>query len=125
VWIGGLFALVVVVPREGAPPAVLDATVRRFSTFALASVVAVGLTGGVRALSELSAVSQLWTTGYGRALLAKSALFAVLVGLGALSRASVRQGLGRLQNVVRVELALAVLLVVAVAILTSLRPGRS
>jgi copper transport protein len=124
-WIGGLFALVVVVPREGEPSETLAAVVRRFSTLALASVVVVGLTGGVRALSELSAFSQLWTTDYGRVLLAKTAIFAVLIGLGALSRANVREGLGRLQNVVRVELALAVLLVVAVAILTSLRPGRS
>jgi copper transport protein len=124
-WIGGLFALVAVVPREGAPPETLEATARRFSTLALASVVAVAVTGGLRALSELSAFSQLWTTGYGRALLAKTALLALLVGLGALSRASVRDGLGRFRNVLRIELALMVLLVVAVAILTSLRPGRT
>ena len=97
-WIGGLFALVVVVPREGEPSETLAAVVRRFSTLALASVVVVGLTGGVRALSELSAFSQLWTTDYGRVLLAKTAIFAVLVGLGALSRAGVREGLGRLRE---------------------------
>ena len=124
-WIGGVFALVAVVPREGAPPETLEATARRFSTLALASVVAVGVTGGVRALSELSAFSQLWTTSYGRVLVVKTAIFALLLGLGALSRASVRQGLGRFRNVLRVELGLMVLLVLAVAILTSLRPGRS
>jgi copper transport protein len=124
-WIGGLFALVLVVPREGAPPEIVDRVARRFSTFALAAVVVVALTGLVRALAELSTVSQLWTTGYGRAILAKTAIFAVLLGLGALSRATVREGVGRLRNVVRVELALAVALIVTVAILTSLRPGRS
>jgi copper transport protein len=124
-WIGGLFALVLVVPGEGAPPELVDRVARRFSTFALGAVIAVALTGLVRALAELSAVSQLWTTGYGRAILAKTAIFAVLLGLGALSRATVREGVGRLRSVVRVELALALALVVAVAILTSLRPGRS
>ncbi|MFL6035313.1 MAG: copper resistance CopC/CopD family protein [Gaiellaceae bacterium] len=125
VWVGGLFALVVIVPREGVPPEIADRAARRFSTFALAAVIAVGLTGAVRALAELSSVSQLWSTSYGRAILAKSAIFAVLLGLGAVSRATVREGAGRLRNVVRVELVLAVALVVAVAILTSLRPGRS
>ncbi|MFL6018731.1 MAG: copper resistance CopC/CopD family protein [Gaiellaceae bacterium] len=125
VWVGGLFALVVIVPREGVPPEIVDRAARRFSTFALAAVIAVGLTGAVRALAELSSVSQLWTTSYGRAILAKSAIFAVLLVLGAVSRATVREGAGRLRNVVRVELVLAVALIVAVAILTSLRPGRS
>ena len=125
VWVGGLFALVVIVPREGVPPEIVDRATRRFSTFALAAVIAVGLTGAVRALAELSSVSQLWTTSYGRAIVAKTAIFAVLLGLGALSRATVREGTGRLRNVLRVELVLAMALVVAVAILTSLRPGRS
>jgi copper transport protein len=123
-WVGGLFALVLVVPREGAAPEVVATAARRFSTFALAAVVVVALTGLVRALAELSAFSQLWTTDYGRAILAKTAIFAALLGLGAASRATVREGIGRLRSVVRVELALALVLVVAVAILTSLRPGR-
>jgi copper transport protein len=115
----------VVVPREGMPPDIVDRAARRFSTCALTAVIAVALTGAVRALAELSSVSQLWTTGYGRAILAKTAIFALLLGLGAVSRATVREGAGRLRKVVRVELVLALALVVAVAILTSLRPGRS
>jgi copper transport protein len=125
VWVGGLFALVVVVPREGVPPEIVERAARRFSTFALGAVVAVALTGAVRALAELSAVSQLWTTSYGRTILAKTAIFAVLLALGAVSRATLSKGAGRLRNVVRLELVLALALVVAVAILTSLRPGRS
>jgi copper transport protein len=125
IWVGGLFALVVVVPREGVPPEIVDRAARRFSTIALAAVLAVAVTGAVRALAELSSLSQLWTTSYGRAIVAKTAIFAVLVGLGAVSRRTVREGAGRLRNVVRVELVLALALVVAVAILTSLRPGRS
>lgn len=125
VWIGGLFALALVVPREGAPPDVIERAARRFSTLAVAAVAAVAVTGGLRAIAELSSVSQLWTTSYGRAILAKTAIFAVLIGLGAVSRATIRGSVDRLRNVVRVELALVLALVVAVAILTSLRPGRS
>ena len=77
IWIGGLFALALVVPRVVAPPEVVTAAVRRFSRLALASVVVLAVTGAVRALSELSAVSQLWTTSYGRAILVKTGIFAV------------------------------------------------
>jgi copper transport protein len=124
-WIGGLFALALVVPREGATPEVVRAAVRRFSKLALTSVVVLAATGAGRALAELSAFSQLWTTGYGRAILAKTALFAVLVGLGSLSRSRVIAGVERLRSLVLVELAFVLGVIVAVAVLTSLRPGRS
>ena len=103
VWIGGLFALAFVVPREGVSAEVIGAAARRFSSLALASVIVVALTGAVRALAELSAVSQLWTTGYGRAILVKTGLFAVLLGLGSLSRARVAAGVERLRTVVLAE----------------------
>jgi copper transport protein len=125
VWVGGLFALALVVPREGAPDDVVDSAAHRFSTLALASVLLLALTGVGRALVELSAFSQLWTTSYGRAILAKTGLFAVLVALGAMSRARARTGGGRLRRVVLVELVLVLGVVVGVAVLTSLRPGRT
>jgi len=124
VWIGGLVALALVVPREGAPAEVRAAAARRFSRLALASVVVLAATGVGRALAELSAVSQLWSTGYGRAIIAKTGLFAVLLGLGAQSRSRVRAGVERLRNLVLAELVFVVGVVIAVAVLTSLRPGR-
>jgi copper transport protein len=124
VWVGGLFALVLVLPGEGAPPEVLCAAARRFSKFALVSVLVLAATGVGRALGELSAVSQLWTTGYGRAIVVKTGLFAVLVGLGSLSRSRVQTAFGRMRALVTAELVLVLGIVVAVAVLTSLRPGR-
>jgi copper transport protein len=125
VWIGGLFALAFVAPREGVSPEVVGAAARRFSNLALASVIVVALTGAARALAELSAVSQLWTTGYGRAILVKTGLFAVLLGLGSVSRSRVTAGAERLRGVVLAEVTILLLgVVVAVALLTSLRPGR-
>src|SRR5207248_2198068 len=50
-WIGGLFALALVVPREGAPPDVVRAAARRFSRLALASVLLLAATGAGRALA--------------------------------------------------------------------------
>jgi copper transport protein len=124
VWIGGLFALGLVVPRAGAPAELFAAAARRFSRLALASVIVIAATGIGRALAELSAVTQLWTTGYGRVILIKTGLFAVLVGFGLVSRTRVLAGVERLRTLVLAELFLVLGVVVAVGLLTSLHPGR-
>src|SRR5262249_49517855 len=85
------------------------------SQFALAAVAVVALGGGARALTELAAVSQLWTTSYGRALLVKTAIFAALLVLAWLGR----------RRFLFVQLGLLVVLGVAVGALTDLRPGRA
>ena len=136
VWIGGLLSLAVALPRasrrlEPAQRARFTAVlVSRLSAIALVSVALLAATGLVRVLSELSAISQLWTSGYGRALLVKTGLLAVLVGIGWLNRSRLvprgsRTG-GRValrRNAV-VELALLAGIVTAVAFLTDLAPGR-
>src|SRR3954452_6621589 len=123
VWIGGLLALVYVLPREPAEHARAPA-VRRFSMSALIAVSVLGLTGLGRALTELSAVSQLWSTSYGRILLVKTALFLPLLGLGWLNRSLLIAMFARLRRSAAVEIGLLVAVVVAVAVLTELRPGR-
>ena len=45
VWVGGLFALALVVPREGAAPELVRAATRRFSKLALTSVILLAATG--------------------------------------------------------------------------------
>jgi copper transport protein len=123
-WLGGLVALAFVVPRSAQPPEIKSAALRRFSRVALGSVIVIAVTGVVRALSELAAVSQLWTTGYGRAIGAKSILFALVVLLGWLSRSRVATGLTRVRRSVAGEVAVLLGVIVAVAILTALPPGR-
>jgi hypothetical protein len=93
VWFGGLAALVFAVPKGTG--VIATSAARRFSTAALVSVIVVALTGGGRALAELSKVSQLWTTGYGRALVVKTVLLGVLVLLGWFSRSALRIGFER------------------------------
>ena len=123
-WLGGLVAIAFVVPRSAQPPEIKAAATRRFSRFALGSVIVLAVTGVVRALSELAAVSQLWTTGYGRAIAAKTILFAILVGLGWMSRTRLAAASTRLRATVLGEIAFFVGVIVAVAILTALPFGR-
>ena len=145
VWVGGLLALAVAVPRAAraleptARGRVLAASAGRFSTLALASVVAIGVTGLARALRELTAVPQLWSTSYGRTLLVKTGLLACLVLLGVRNRyrlvPRLRAATGRnpaalrafagLRRSVAVELCLLAAVVGAVALLTELPPGRN
>jgi len=59
-----------------------------FSRYALYAVGILLLTGIVAAVAELSAPEQLWSTGYGRVLLAKTVLLAGLVAVAAVHRRS-------------------------------------
>jgi copper transport protein len=116
VWLGGLVALLVLVPRL-ARDARAHAT-RSISAAAFAAVPVLAAGGLLRAATELTAVHQAWSTSYGRALLVKTALFLPLLALGRLNRE--RVALPR----VRVEVMLIAVVVVAVAVLVQLRPGR-
>ena len=57
-----------------------------------------------RALTELSAVHQLWSTSYGRALLVKTALFVPLLGVGWLNRTRADARVRRLRRSALVEI---------------------
>jgi copper transport protein len=122
IWLGGLLALGLALRAPGDRAALM----RRFSNIAVVSVAVLAITGVVRALAELHSISQLWTTGYGRALIAKSVLLAALVVIGWVNRYRLvpRLQVAALRRNVAVELVLFAGLVVAVALLTDLRPGR-
>jgi copper transport protein len=123
VWLGGLLALVYVVPRATDDEPTRIAVARRFSAVALTAVVVIGVTGIARSLTELSAVHQLWSTSYGRALIVKTALFIPLLGVGWLNRTFLLGVFARLRRSALVEVTVILGIVVAVAILTELRPG--
>ena len=82
VWFGGLLALVWVVPRTTADDRTRRVAARAFSASALVAVLVLAASGLGRGLTELSAVSQVWSTSYGRALIVKTALFLPLLGVG-------------------------------------------
>jgi copper transport protein len=122
VWLGGLLALGLALRKAGDHALLL----RRFSNIAVVSVVVLGVTGVVRALAELASVSQLWTTGYGQVLIVKTVLLAALVVIGWMNRYRLLPRLreAALRRNVVAELVLFGGLLVAVAVLTDLRPGR-
>jgi copper transport protein len=120
VWLGGLVALLTLVPRLATRA---EAT-RRVSQAAFAAVPLLAAAGVLRAVTELSGVDQLWTTSYGRALLIKSALFVPALALGWLNRARLLEATRALRRSVRGELVLLAAIVGVVAVLVQLRPGR-
>jgi copper transport protein len=122
VWLGGLVGLVLLLRGDGQR----DLLLRRFSNLAFASVVVLAATGVIRAFSELRSVGQVWSTGYGRVLVVKTVLLALLGALGWLNRYRLvpRLSIGGLRRSVAFELLLFAGLVGAVGLLTDLRPGR-
>ncbi|HEV8440970.1 MAG TPA: CopD family protein [Methylomirabilota bacterium] len=91
-WTGGLIAVVLgVLPRarHSPAPASLASTVRRFSRLAGWCLLAVLVSGGYNTWVQVSPLSALWTTLYGRVLAVKVLLVLVLIWWGALNRYTV------------------------------------
>ncbi|MFV0128961.1 copper resistance protein CopC [Streptomyces sp. HMX112] len=82
-WLGGLAALLVALYRE---PSIEGSAVRRFSRVAFGSVLVLAATGVYQSWRQVGSLSALTGTSYGRLLLAKVALVAVLVGVAWASR---------------------------------------
>jgi copper transport protein len=145
VWVGGLLQLVLVLPpllqssAEEARPRVLAEVGVAFSSAALASVLVLAVSGTYTALLHLSAPADLVTSTYGRALLAKLALFGGLLALGAYNLLLIRPRFTawlahaaevaplarwqrRFQRTVRGEVVLATLVLLAVGVMTSTAP---
>ena len=124
VWLGGLLALAVHLRRGNAR----EALVRRFSALALGSVVVLATTGVIRAFGELTSVGHVWTTGYGRWLVVKTALLTSLTAIGWANRYRMIPVLvgsvSRLRRNIFAELLLFAGLITAVAFLTQARPDR-
>jgi copper transport protein len=128
IWIGGLVQLLVVTPHatrglsEAQRAEVRSAIAHRFSRTATVAVAVLAASGGLRALWELSAVSQLWTTSYGQTLVAKTLLLAATLALASRSRRLLDR-FARLRRTVSAELVTLTVIVAAVALLTNLPPG--
>jgi len=121
-WLGGLVALLALVPRLSAPGRA--AATRRVSATAFAAVPVLAAAGVLRAVTELSAVHQIWTTSYGRALVIKTALFAPAVVLGWLNRTRLVAAAAALRRSMSIELVLLAGVVAVAVVLVQLRPGR-
>ncbi|MDB4950023.1 MAG: copper resistance domain protein [Gemmatimonadetes bacterium] len=132
VWLGMLFVLLAAgipaaLARRGAGSAeAFAALVNRFSPVAMAGAVAAAATGIGSACLRLDAVSQLWTTDYGRALLVKLGLLVLTACVGGYNWRTVRPSLGtegatlRLRASARAEIALGALALLATAVLVAM-----
>jgi copper transport protein len=101
-WLGGLAVLLVVVPLavralgRGERAPLLAGVAGRFSRLATIAVALLLLTGIVQSVALVGSVEAFFDTAYGRLVLAKIALFAGLISLGAYNQ---RRLLPRLRRV--------------------------
>jgi copper transport protein len=121
IWVGGL-AIVLVAPTSDG----FWATAGRFSPWALGSVVALAVSGGVNAWRQVGSVSGLTDSSYGRWLVIKLVLVALVVAVAAFSRRTVHSrgsaSSSSLRRSVSLELAGIVLVLGATAGLVNSPP---
>ena len=146
-WLGGLAVLVAtVLPRRLAGE--LSVAVPRFSRFAFWAVVTILVTGTFQSWRQVRSAAALTDTTYGRLLIVKVVLFAVLVGLGGLSRRFVQaryrvparrlsfgpgaattdpdsEVVAGLRRTVGAETVLAVVVLAVTSLLVNAQPARS
>jgi copper transport protein len=128
VWMSGLLGFAVALlfgPLRGLPPdrqaKLRERSVRRFSTVATIAVGVLACTGLYAAVLHVPSLQALVDTPYGRALLVKLGLLALVLAIGA--RNLLLRGRGSFERRVVVELLLALGLFVATGFLTSLPPA--
>jgi copper transport protein len=139
VWIAGialvgltLWQLPREVPDGGAAAA--TAVLSRFSRVALVAVAVAVVTGVARTVGQLDDPAQLWETAYGRTILVKLALLCPIALLALRNRRVVtaldrlrrpnRVALAIVRRAAGIELALALVVVVAASLLVAEVPGR-
>jgi copper transport protein len=148
-WIGGLAVmLVALLPTRRTGE--LAQALPRFSRMAIGCVAVLAVTGTYQAWREVAPLPALWSTGYGKLLIAKIVGFLLLVGLGNLSRLAVRRRyvapvayalsmsdteeiehleqdrmLSRLRRSVGMEVAIAAAVLAVTAVLVSTAPARA
>ena len=114
-WAGGILALASLNPPGGWRGQEARDLLGRFSQVALIAFGVTALTGVLRASEQLSSVSDLWTTPYGRVLALKAGGVGVMIVLSALAWR-------RRRPLMRLEGAVMVLVVGATALLASFPP---
>jgi copper transport protein len=124
IWIGGLGALLLAM--RGLEGEVRGRAVKRFSVMAGIMLAAVVVTGVVRSITEIDSWSELFSSGYGRAVLIKVLLLCGLAGLGAINRyrnvpRSSTSVLG-LRRISSLEIGVASIVIAVAAVLASISP---
>lgn len=129
VWLGGLVMLAGFLLRQ-ADEKELGAILPIWSRWAATAVAALILAGVVQALIEVASIKGLYDSTYGRLILVKVALAAVVIGIAAYSRRLVRNrsaesGPRTLRRVVIAELAVTAVVLGVTAALVQIPPPRT
>ncbi len=129
VWLGGLVMLAVFLLRR-ADERELEAILPIWSRWAALAVAALLLAGTVQGLIEVASIQALFDTTYGRLLLAKIVLFALVIGVAAYSRALVRRRVaagrpGAMRRAVVAELVITAVVLGVSATLVQTTPART
>jgi copper transport protein len=127
-WLGGLLPLFLLL-RQTELPAHL--VVPKFSRLALASVAALAMSGLFSAFIQVRTFQALTSTTYGVALVVKSGLFVILIGLGAVNllvlsprlESPERNAARWLSRTVRTELVIGALVLVMAGLMTGVSPA--
>ena len=130
-WIGGLASLILFLAAAGRKKAISLArdVVRRFSIMGMVSVATLLLTGFINAAILVGSVHALVVTEYGRLLLLKLVLFALMLVLAVVNRLVLTPrlaGRGALRWLTRnstVELALGLAILTIVGMLGTMHPA--
>jgi copper resistance protein D len=96
-WLGTLVPLALLLTaagRDAASFAIARAATLRFSSFGIASVATILVTGSINAYYLVGSISGLTATEYGHLLLVKIALFFAMVAVAAVNRLRLRPRLG-------------------------------
>jgi copper transport protein len=129
VWLGGLVMLVgFLLPQ--ADERELGAILPVWSRWAALAVAGLFLAGSIQALIEVSTVSALFGTTYGRVIIAKIVLFSVVIAVAAYSRRLVRMRVAAsrpfpLRRAIWAELGITAVVLALSASLVQITPART
>lgn len=125
VWVGGLFSIMLL-RREVDGNGLVAPAIARFSRNATWAMPLVIITGVVQTLHLTDGISTLNDSGYGRFIIAKLALVFVALVLGTRARRSLAaRGTASIMSLVRVEAAIALVILALSAALVSTSPNAS
>ncbi|HTG41389.1 MAG TPA: copper resistance protein CopC [Methylomirabilota bacterium] len=127
-WMGGLIGLLVTLGRR-LPDEATARAARRFSWVATVGIATVAGTGVLRAISEVGTIAALFSSDFGRLLIAKTALLGVLALLGAVNHFRNVPAAGRVLTGLRrfgtVEILIGGTVVLLAAALVNVAPPSS
>jgi copper transport protein len=125
-WLAGLTALAVVLLRRRHRSGSSDGALLRWSSVATVAVVLLLGTGTAQSLRSIDSVAELTATHYGKLLLIKVGLVAVMLLLGLLGRIWVRRngGTNALRRTVTGELAIGIVVLAVTSALSTTAPGK-